>query len=110
MTKKELVTRTLMKFVSMRPILPAAFVSLFITLLGNFFSYFYLVSAQLVPNSWQILVSCTVVWMSANEGDVIKRDELLHFYHLRKSKDPDYYEFKPWDRTSRLILDYPSSL
>ena len=48
--------------------------------------------------------------MSANEGDVIKRDELLHFYHLRKSKDPDYYEFKPWDRTSRLILDYPSSL
>ena len=21
-----------------------------------------------------------------------------------------YYEFKPWDRASRLILDYPSSL
>ena len=48
--------------------------------------------------------------MSANDGEVIKRDEFLHFYHLRKSKDPSYYEFKPWDRASRLILDYPSSL
>ena len=47
--------------------------------------------------------------MFANEGDVIKRDEFLHFYHLRKSKDLGYYEFKPWDRASRLILDYPSS-
>ena len=48
--------------------------------------------------------------MSANDGDVIKNDEFLHFYCLRKSKDPGYYEFKPWDRASRLILDYPSSL
>ena len=48
--------------------------------------------------------------MSANDGIVIRRDEFLHFYCLRKSKDPGYYEFKPWDRASRLILDYPSSL
>ena len=48
--------------------------------------------------------------MSANDGEVIKRDEFLHFYRLRKSNDPSYYEFKPWDRASRLILDYPSSL
>ena len=48
--------------------------------------------------------------MFANDGDVIKRDEFLHFYRLRKSKDPGYYEFKPWDRASRFILDYPSSL
>ena len=47
--------------------------------------------------------------MSANDGDVITRDEFLHFYRLRKSKDPDYYEFKLWDRASRLILDYLSS-
>ena len=51
-----------------------------------------------------------VVWMSTNDGDVIKKDEFLHFYLLRKSEDPDYYEFKPWDRASRLILDYPPSL
>jgi len=48
--------------------------------------------------------------MSAKDGDVIRRDEFLHFYCLRKSKDPGYYEFKPWDRASRLIIDYPSSL
>ena len=51
-----------------------------------------------------------VVWMSANDGDVIKRAEFLHFYHLRKSKDSGYYKFKPWDRASRLILDYLVSL
>ena len=48
--------------------------------------------------------------MSANDGDVIRRDEFLYFYRLRKSKDLDYYEFKQWDRASRLILNYPSSL
>ena len=47
--------------------------------------------------------------MFANDGDVIRRDEFLHFYCLRKSKDSGYYEFKSWDRASRLILDCPSS-
>jgi len=61
----------------------------------DLFSYLHLAPEQLVPNSWWILVSCMVVWMSANDGDVIRRDEFLHFYSLRKSKDPDYYEFKP---------------
>ena len=74
------------------------------------FSYLHLAPTQLVLNSWRILVSCMVVWMSANDRDVIRRDEFFHFYHLRKSKDPDYYELKPWDRASRLILNYPSSL
>ena len=48
--------------------------------------------------------------MFANNGDVVKRDEFLHFYRLKKSKDPDYYEFKLWDRAFRVILDYPLSL
>ena len=48
--------------------------------------------------------------MSTNDGDVIRKDKFLHFYCLRKSKDLGYYEFKSWDRASRLILDYPSSL
>ena len=74
------------------------------------FSYLHLALALLVPNSWRIIVSCMVVSMSTNDGNVIKRDEFLHFYCLRKSKDPSYYEFKPWNRASRLILNYPSSL
>ena len=74
------------------------------------FVYLHLAPAQLVPNSWRIIISCMVAWMSANDGDVIKKDEFLHFYHLRKSKDPSYYELKSWDRASKLILDYSSSL
>ena len=65
------------------------------------FSYLHLAPTQLVPNFWRILVSCMVVWMSANDGDVIRRGEFLYFYHLRKSKDPGYFELKPWDRASR---------
>ena len=72
--------------------------------------YLHLASAQLVPNFWRIPISCMVVWTSANEGEIIMRDEFLHFYRLRKSEDFDYYEFKPWDRACRLILDYPSLL
>ena len=108
--KREPVTFMLTRFVFTRPILLVAFVSLFIPLLVNFFSYLHLALTQLVPNPWWIIVSCMVVWMSANDGDVIRKDEFLHFYHLRKSKDPDYYEFNLWDRASRLILNYPSSL
>ena len=74
------------------------------------FSYLHLALTQLVPSSWRIIVSCMVVWIFASDGDVIKRNEFLYFYRLRKSKDPGYYEFKLWDRASRLILNYPSSL
>ena len=74
------------------------------------FAYLHLAPTQLVPNSWQIVICCMVVWMFTNDGDVIKRDEFLHFYRLGKSKDPSYWEFKPLDRASRLTLDSPSSL
>ena len=74
------------------------------------FVYLHLAPAQLMPNSWWIIISYMVVWMSANDGVVIKKNEFLHFYRLRKSKDPGYYELKPWDKASRLILNYPSSL
>ena len=74
------------------------------------FSYLHLALAQLVPNSWRILISCLVVWMPANDVDVIRRDQFLHFYCLRKSKDPGYYVFKLWNRASRLIINYPLSL
>ena len=52
------------------------------------FSYLHLAPAQLMPNSWRIIISCMVVWMFANDEDVIKKDEFLHFYCLRKLKDP----------------------
>ena len=71
----------------------------------EFFFLLQLASIQLVPNLWRIVVCCMVLWMSANDGDIIRIDEFLHFYRLRKSKDPSYWEFKPWGNSSRLVLD-----
>ena len=107
MTKKELVTLMAMRFSFYEIDFTSGLRFPIHPFVRETFSYLHLALAQLVPNSWRILVSCMVVWMSANDGDVIRRDEFLHFYHLRKSKDPGYYEFKPWDKASRLILDYP---
>ena len=74
------------------------------------FTYLHLTPTQLVPNSWRVVICCMVVWLSANDRDVIKKDKFLHFYHLGKSIEPGYWEFKPWDRASRLILESPSTL
>ena len=68
------------------------------------FAYLHLAPTQLVPNSWWIAISCMVVSMSTIDNDVIKKDKFLHFYCLRKSKDLGYYEFKPWDGASSIIL------
>ena len=51
-----------------------------------------------------------VMWMSANEGDILRVEEFLHLYLLEWSKFLGYWEFKPWDKKSRLVFDYPSSL
>ena len=66
--------------------------------------------AQLVPNSWRTVVCCMVMWMFANEGDILTVEEFLHFYHLGWSKLPGYWEFKPRDKNSRLVFYSSSSL
>ena len=78
--------------------------------LRELFSRLSLASAQLVPNLWRIVIFYIVVWMSANDRETNRLDEFLHLYCLRQSKDPSYWEFKPWDRSSRLIIDSSSSL
>lgn len=56
------------------------------------------------------MVCCMEIWIFANDGETIRIDEFSHFYRLRKSKDPIYWEFKSWGRSSRLVLDSSSSL
>ena len=56
------------------------------------------------------MVYCMVIWMSANDRDTIRIDEFLHFYCLRRSNDSGYWEFKPWGKSLRLVLDSPLSL
>ena len=58
--------------------------------LRELFNHLSLAPAQLVPNSWRIVICRMVVWMSANDGNTIKMDECLHLYHLRCSGDLGY--------------------
>ena len=43
------------------------------------FAYLHLAPAQLVPNSWRIVIFFMVVWMFANDGDINKKDKFSIF-------------------------------
>ena len=40
---------------------------------------------------------------------MITLNEFTYLYRLKESKEFGYYEFVPWDRRSRLVVDLPSS-
>ena len=69
-----------------------------------------LAPTKLVPNSWRTVICCMVLWISANDDDIIRVAEFIHLYCLRSSTHSGYREFKPWDMKSRLVFDSPSSL
>ena len=60
-------------------------------------------------NLWRIVISCMVIWTTIADRDMITLNEFVHLYCLKESKEFGYYEFVPWDRKSRLIVDLPSS-
>ncbi|KAL4621499.1 hypothetical protein ACB092_06G232600 [Castanea dentata] len=64
---------------------------------------------QLMPNSWRIVVSCMGIWLAATDGGELKVDELTYLYHLKESKEYEYYELVPWERRTRIIWNLPSS-
>ena len=64
---------------------------------------------KLMPNSWRIIISCMEIWMIMIEGDMIRPDDPLYWYHLKESKEFGYYELVPWDRKARLIGNLPWS-
>ena len=39
---------------------------------------------------------------------MITLNEFTYLYRLKESKEFGYYEFVPWDRRSRLVVDLPS--
>ena len=66
-----------------------------------------LAPTKLIPNSWRIVICCMVLWIFANDDDIIQVDEFIHLYCLRSSTHSGYWEFKPWDMKSRLVFDSP---
>ena len=49
------------------------------------------------------------IWLAATEGDMIKVDELVYLYRLKKSKEHGYSKLVPWERKTRIVQDLPSS-
>ena len=64
--------------------------------------------AQLIPNVWRTMMCCMVIWSTVNDGDFIKVDEFLYSYRLMESKLKGYWEFRPWDKKSKIVLESPS--
>ena len=70
---------------------------------------FGIAPGQLMPNSWRIVVNCMGIWLAANDGDMLKVDELVYLYRLKESKEHGYYELVPWERRARIVKGLPSS-
>ena len=52
---------------------------------------------------------CMVIRSIVNDGNFIKVDEFFYLYCLMESKLKGYWEFRPWDRKLKMVLDSPSS-
>ena len=48
-----------------------------------------------MPNLWKIVINCMEILMVITEGDMIKLDEFIHLYRLKKSKEYGYYKLVP---------------
>ena len=75
----------------------------------KFLDHLHIVPGQLMSNSWRIVIICMVIWTTIADGDMITLNEFTHLYRLKESKEFRYYEFIPWDRSSRLVVNLPSS-
>ena len=70
---------------------------------------FGIVPEQLMPNSWRIVVSYMGIWLAVTDRHIIIVDKIIYLYHLKESKEHDYYELVLWERRNRIIWDLPSS-
>ena len=64
---------------------------------------------QLVLNTWRMMVCCMVIWSTINDRDFIKVDKFFYLYRLMESKLKGYWEFRPWDKKLKIVLESPSS-
>ena len=54
------------------------------------------------------MVNCMEIWLVATDEDMIKVDELVYLYHLKKSKEYGYYKLVPYVKEARIVKDLPS--
>ena len=65
---------------------------------------------QLIPNAWRTIISCMSIRVFACDGEMISLNEFLFLYRLKASTHYGYFELLPWDRKSRIVRGFPSSL
>ena len=46
-------------------------------------------------NSWRIVISCMVIWMTIADRDMITLNEFAYLYRLKESNQFGYYELVP---------------
>ena len=49
-----------------------------------------LAPGQLMPNSWRIVISCMVIWMTISDGDMLMVNKFVYLYRLKESKEFGY--------------------
>ena len=55
------------------------------------------------------MVSYIRIWLAVTDGRMLKVDELVYLYRLKKSKEHGYYELVPWEQKARIVKGLPSS-
>ena len=55
------------------------------------------------------MVSCMGIWLAAMDEDMLRIDELVYLYRLKASKEYEYYELVPWERSTRIVRGLRSS-
>ena len=55
------------------------------------------------------MVSYIGIWLAVTDGRMLKVDELVYLYRLKKSKEHGYYELVPWEQKARIVKGLPLS-
>jgi len=50
------------------------------------------------------------IWVFACDREMISLNEFLFLFRLKASTHYGYFELLPWDRKSRIVRGFPSSL
>ena len=64
---------------------------------------------QLLPNAWRTVISCMAIWFMVHDGEMITLNEFLFLYKLKPSTYYRYFELSPWDKQTKVVLEFPTS-
>ena len=72
-------------------------------------NHFKIAFSQLNPNAWWMVMTVMSFWMFVLKGSMVSLNDFLYLYYLKPSTHYGYFEFYPWDRSSKVVCGLPSS-